>query len=237
MNDLQAVLVLADISGYTRFMLGSRKSRHHATANIKHLLDTLAGEMREPLRVAEVEGDALFCVATREPVAGGWGDMRDIVIHLTRHLFDRFVVARDTLIVNNPCDCNACQNLGKLEVKLIVHWGEVTRGQIAGFITYSGVDVVVVHRLLKNRVKGRCYALFTRQAFDFLDLGGQFEVSDLNETDEDLGVIPVVVHFPGGAPPRPRLSPVKRMAQAFWLMWRSLLLYLGQGKVYSPDAD
>ena len=40
-----------------------------------------------------------------------------------------------------------------LRLKVIAHYGEAVRSQVAGFDEVSGVDVIVLHRLLKNQRK------------------------------------------------------------------------------------
>ena len=37
-------------------------------------------------------------------------------------------------------------------LKVIAHYGVTVRSRIAGFDEVSGVDVIVIHRLLKNEV-------------------------------------------------------------------------------------
>jgi hypothetical protein len=56
----KTLLLLADISGYTRFMLGTSTALSHAQAMITERVDTLIAEIRIPLRVVEIEGDAVF---------------------------------------------------------------------------------------------------------------------------------------------------------------------------------
>ncbi|NDD30425.1 MAG: DUF2652 domain-containing protein [Proteobacteria bacterium] len=226
-RDLQAVLLLADISGYTRFMLSNRKARLHATVFITHLLSAVIDEVREPLGVIEVEGDAVFCVAAREFVGRPWPELRASFSRLVKGVFERFERERDALAVNNPCGCTACHNLLELDMKLIVHTGEVTRTDLAGRVGYAGVDVIWAHRLLKNHVNAKRYVLFTRPAFDLLEQGSNLDVRSLTETDEELGTMEVLVHEPACTTQRPPFNLVRCVAQGFWLAWRTLLLFLG----------
>ena len=40
----------------------------------------------------------------------------------------------------------------ELRLKVIAHYGVTVRSRSAGFDEVSGVDVIVIHRLLKNEV-------------------------------------------------------------------------------------
>ncbi len=65
------VLVVADISGYTDFMLSHRKSVAHSQMIVRELIETLIRQIDAPLKLVELEGDALFMYAakTEDPVA------------------------------------------------------------------------------------------------------------------------------------------------------------------------
>jgi hypothetical protein len=54
------VLIIADISGYTRFMTRTKMSLAHAQAIITELLQSILHEIEIPLHVVEIEGDAVF---------------------------------------------------------------------------------------------------------------------------------------------------------------------------------
>ena len=59
----RVVVVLADISGYTRFMVENQMSAVHGQQCITFLIETLIREIDIPLRLQEIEGDALFLYA------------------------------------------------------------------------------------------------------------------------------------------------------------------------------
>ena len=58
-----ALLVIADISGFTRFMRLHTLATSHARQIIVRLLTALVDASRPPLKVAELEGDAVFFYA------------------------------------------------------------------------------------------------------------------------------------------------------------------------------
>jgi hypothetical protein len=63
------------------------------------------------------------------------------------------------------CDCNACVLIPRLDLKFVAHHGRFGRQRIGGGEELSGWDVILVHRLLKNRVADEIghlgYALYT----------------------------------------------------------------------------
>ena len=54
-------LVIADISGYTAFL--TQVELEHAEGIMKGLFDTLVKEMKSPLVISKLEGDAIFAYA------------------------------------------------------------------------------------------------------------------------------------------------------------------------------
>jgi D-serine deaminase-like pyridoxal phosphate-dependent protein len=66
---VDALLVIADIGGYTRFMNLHRTSLAHAQENTLRLLDAII-DAAPDLELSELEGDAAFLYAP-EPTAAG----------------------------------------------------------------------------------------------------------------------------------------------------------------------
>jgi hypothetical protein len=50
-----------------------------------------------------------------------------------------------------------------LSLKFIVHFGNITETRIASFIKASGIDMVIAHRLLKNKIEQNEYVLITKK--------------------------------------------------------------------------
>ena len=65
----------------------------------------------------------------------------------------------------NSCECQACSRMQSLDVKFVVHHGEFIRQKMSGREELAGMDVILVHRLLKNDVGKRfgahAYALYS----------------------------------------------------------------------------
>jgi hypothetical protein len=63
-----AFFVIADISGYTRFL--EAVELDHAQDIIADLMDTILRRLRPPFRLAKFEGDAAFVYAVSEKADG-----------------------------------------------------------------------------------------------------------------------------------------------------------------------
>ena len=68
MQQDRVVIVLADISGYTRFMVENRTSAVHGQLCINSLVETLLEQVDIPLILQEIEGDAIFLYAKEKVV-------------------------------------------------------------------------------------------------------------------------------------------------------------------------
>jgi len=91
--------------------------------------------------------------------------------------------------------CNACAHIDKLDLKVIVHSGEALLYQIGNFFELSGVDVITVHRLLKNSVPGNQYLLMTEPAYRDIEFSETIQVAEAEEV-HDIGVLKTYTHFP-----------------------------------------
>jgi hypothetical protein len=187
--DTDFLLLIADISGYTRFMITNHTARTHAHGIISDLLSAVIKEIRIPLEVNKLQGDAVFMIAQKQK--DGWeatgtaigARLDDFMAAFDRKLTD--------LATSNICDCVACQQMVSLRLKVIGHYGAAVRSNIGGFDELSGVDVIVLHRLLKNDVAGSEYILLTEPAFRFLAPPGPY--TSHREHYDDVGDIPLLV--------------------------------------------
>ena len=59
------------------------------------------------------------------------------------------------------CPCAACATIGVLKLKFVVHHGRFSRQRLGTVEQLHGTDVIVAHRLLKNRVPSKEYLLVT----------------------------------------------------------------------------
>jgi len=142
---------MADISGYTAFVSGTE--HEHSREILAELIENIAKSFGGKLSVDQVEGDALCCTTERSDVE---------VIDWLRETFGTFHRRLRDMRAATTCPCDACQMIGSLGLKFIVHRGTYSRQTVAGVTQLHGSDVNLVHRLLKNTVLLREYLLASR---------------------------------------------------------------------------
>jgi Protein of unknown function (DUF2652) len=215
-------LILIDISGYTRFTRLHRLSAMHAEQIISDLLESIIGRARAPLVAHELQGDSVNFYA----LAGVGAEAALEVRRQVDAIFDAFRLREGELISDCAlCICQACQNVGKLHLKAVLHYGEAVFTQVSGFQKIAGEDVILAHRLLKNSVPENEYILET-EAFHRL-AGPRVGIRQEARTErcDELDEVSVQVFYPGEqlAPVtgsrRPLLTKLRRS-------WRNDVYYL-----------
>lgn len=190
----QAVLLVADISGYTNFMRRHAIATSHAKQIIVRLIKTIMNASRPPLKVAELEGDAVFFYATAAPM--GQNVMAKQVKQQILDFFSTFRSEVKVLSKIQACDCEACSSVGSLKLKIVMHMGEVAIERIARFEKLFGVDVILVHRMLKNSVPSHEYVMMTEPLYlAFGDFYG-LEAERYKETFGEIGEVETLVFYP-----------------------------------------
>lgn len=157
----RGALIIADISGYTKFVGGVELE--HGAAIVADLLSVAVEQLSGVAKLAKLEGDAAFCVATSVPDA----DAAMTALYGCYDAFRRHL--RDAQHLTT-CTCDACSQMSSLDLKVVVHVGEYVTQRVAGSTEVAGSDVILVHRLLKNSVAKRGYALVTDAAARAVDL-------------------------------------------------------------------
>jgi uncharacterized protein DUF2652 len=158
------ILVLADISGFTAFV--TTTELEHAPPIIAALLEEVMDRLAPPLEIQEVEGDAVFAL----------GPDRAIVpparlLDVLDSAFAAFRTRQRTMQDGETCECGACQNIWRLDLKIVAHHGRFLRQTVGRHGQVAGKDVILAHRLLKNRLGRRhAYLLLTDAALDWLRL-------------------------------------------------------------------
>lgn len=151
-------LVLADISGYTAFFAGTELE--HAAGIVDDLSRCVMDRLSPPLRIVKLEGDAVFVYAPDDLFAHG-----ERVLELVESCYVAFTDQLADIVRMTTCRCAACANVGMLDLKFVVHFGEFVVQQTPGGEDVAGTDVIIVHRLLKNRAVEttgvHAYALLT----------------------------------------------------------------------------
>jgi class 3 adenylate cyclase len=156
----KALLLIADIGGYTRFMKEHRFSLAHAQETIAQLLEVVIDASRR-FKLAKLEGDAAFFYFAGD----GAASLAQEIAAIRRAFLSR----REQLVLDRMCTCDGCTQVGSLTLKFVTHAGEVAFQRVKQFTELAGVDVILVHRMLKNDVPVPEYVLMTQAAFEKLD--------------------------------------------------------------------
>lgn len=191
------LLIIADISGYTRYMTANAKTLAHSQAIITELVKAIILQINLPLVVAKLEGDAIFLYCRKECGSPPWPEARWIIGKKLLTFFRVFSEKVGELSRSTTCKCNACAHIDKLRLKIIVHSGRALFHRVLNFTELAGVDVIIVHRLLKNSTRADQYLLLTEVAAQDLEFAGQIDLAPGVETYEDIGRINTLVFVPG----------------------------------------
>jgi hypothetical protein len=218
-------MLIADIGGYTEYMQFHRSILGHAEAATARLLDRVV-RAAPGFKLVEIEGDAAFLSRDlsrddgRLDGAAAYATVTDVVVAMHRAFH-----AERHFIELNMCPCGSCKRTQELKLKFVAHVGEVATQTIRRREKLVGVDVIHVHRLLKNSVEVPEYLLVS----DELLGGGDASVAPgTREMDMELeGIGPVRAHYVDvqDLPPLPRLpepSWPQRIGGTFAMIGRGL---------------
>jgi hypothetical protein len=153
--------LIADITGYTQYL--SDSELEHAHEVLQTLMELLIQHTRPPLIISRLAGDAVISYGLRDQFL-----QPQTFFEMIEDTYVAFRHAIDLMVMNNTCQCNACANIGSLDLKFFVHYGMFTRQKLDQHDELLGADVIIIHRLLKNHVTEktgcRAYALYTDAA-------------------------------------------------------------------------
>lgn len=199
-----AYFVIADISGYTKFM--AETPIQHAKGILESLFGDLVPAIRAPLAVSGLQGDAVFAYAFESDVM-----TKQFILDFSEQLYCVFARAKEKMIINSSCPCDACSNVGALELKIVVHYGDCIIQETGDRKELAGQDVITAFRLLKNKVKENtglnAYTLITCDAIRAMDMADYFDEKEFHTEDiEHIGEVEFVVRDMRAAWDRRRTS-------------------------------
>jgi len=183
--------LIADITGYTQYLSGSELD--HAQQTLTALLNLLIAHTKPPLVISRLAGDAVISYGLREGFPSG-----QVFVEMIEDTYLSFRRLLELMVRNTTCPCNACRNIGSLDLKFFVHYGEFAVQRLDAHDELVGSDVNMVHRLTKNHVTEatglKAYTLYTRAAIDQLGLAGELDqFITLEETYEHLPPVQIFV--------------------------------------------
>lgn len=148
-----SLLFIPDISGFTEFVQSTEAE--HSQHVISELLEVLIDANNSGLELAEIEGDALFFYKEEDILSA------DKLNSQIQNMFTAFYSHLSMLKENRICPCNACRTAPDLQLKIIVHCGELQFLTVQDRRKPFGESVIQVHRLLKNSVNSDNYFLIS----------------------------------------------------------------------------
>ena len=157
----RVLLLIADIGGYTEYMQYHRSILGHAEAATSRMLDKVVGAARG-FDLVEIEGDAAF--VSRE-IDGMDGPATLAAVTQAAVAMHRSFHEQRRLIELNMCPCGSCTQTSALKLKFVAHVGEVATQTIKRRRKLVGIDVIHVHRLLKNAVPVPEYVLVSEELY------------------------------------------------------------------------
>jgi len=233
----RALLLIADIGGYTEYMQFHRSILGHAEAATSRMLDKVVDAARD-FDLIEIEGDAAFLSRDADGLDGAatFSAITQAAVAMHRAFHEE-----RRLVQLNMCPCQSCTQTSALKLKFVAHVGEVATQTIKRRRKLVGVDVIYVHRLLKNPVPVPEYLLVSE---DLYRNGGTVPSDPgMQEVAQDLeGIGPVHTYFMDvediAAPLAPLTDPSwsRRIGGTFGMVGRGLPYILGRRRPPSPAS-
>lgn len=158
----KSFLFLPDISGFTKFVQSTEVE--HSQHVIAELLEVLIEANTQDLRLAEVEGDALFFYKEGEIPS------QERLLAQIETMFTAFYSHLKLLETNRICPCNACASAINLQLKIVAHCGNLQFIEVQGNRKPFGQQVIEAHRLLKNSIDSENYALISKELASEIEL-------------------------------------------------------------------
>jgi hypothetical protein len=216
------LLIIADISGYTRYMTANAKTLAHSQTIITELVMAIIHTVELPLEVAKLEGDAVFLFCRKESGAKPWPEAKREIGDKLLIFFRMFGEKVRELSQSTTCNCNACAHIDQLRLKVVVHSGEALFHRVLNFQELAGLDVIIVHRLLKNSVKADQYLLLTEVARQDLEFAKEIHWGSGSENYGDIGSVQTLIYLPDGLPVVQGKSSVGQRFSRSWALFLKL---------------
>jgi hypothetical protein len=219
----RVLLLIADIGGYTSYMQAHRSMLGHAEAATTRLLKKVV-EAARGFDLIEIEGDAAFLARDAGALddAAGLAAINDAAVAMHRAFH-----AERQLVERNLCPCESCTQTGALKLKFVAHVGEVATQTIRRRRKLVGMDVIFVHRLLKNTVPVPEYVLLSEDLYR--GAGAAAPDGEARQITQDLeGIGSVSTYFvevselAGPVAPVPDPSVLRRLGGTLGMVGRGL---------------
>jgi hypothetical protein len=162
MTSGRSLLLIADIGGYTDYMRSHRMSLAHAEVNTARLLEKVIDAVPD-FDLIEIEGDAAFLARQADTLDGD--ATVDLTLRAAMAMHREFHLERHN-VATNLCPCASCTQANNLKLKFVAHVGETATQTIRQRRKLVGIDVILVHRMLKNTVSVPEYLLLSEELYN-----------------------------------------------------------------------
>jgi len=179
----RSLLLLADIGGYTDYMRTHRMSLAHAEVNTSRLLARVVDAAPE-FDLVEIEGDAAFLSRSGDTLSDEAAV--SLTFEVASAMHRAFHVER-RYVAKNLCPCKGCTEVDNLRLKFVAHIGEVATQTIRQQRKLVGIDVILVHRMLKNPVEIAEYVLLSEDLHRLRDLSLAVPAQEVLQDLEGIG--------------------------------------------------
>jgi len=188
MAQTNATILIPDISGFTEFMTTTELD--HGSHAINLLLDSIIKAVGDDFEISEIEGDAVLMFKK------GPAPSKKEILDTCLKIFNAFHFQRKWMQQHSVCPCGACQAIINLTLKFVAHHGPIGEMKVGRFVTLSGTDVIVAHRLLKNSIDSHEYLLLSEKLWqNFPDSHEPFELEWTSLSDEFASIGKVDYRF------------------------------------------
>jgi hypothetical protein len=211
-------------------MLAHRMSLAHAQVCSARLLKKVI-DAASDFDLIEIEGDAAFLSRRADSLADGAvaaTTQAAAVMHLAFHEERQHVAT-------NLCPCANCVQAGNLKLKFVAHIGEVAIQTINKRRKLVGIDVIHVHRMLKNPVEAPEYLLFSEELYRTGDVTLPDAVHEISQDLEGIGSVREyfveIEDLAGSLPPLPTPTLPGRLGRTLSVAGRGLPYQLGLRRI------
>ncbi len=159
MESEPGLICIPDISGFTQFM--SSTGIELSAEVIPALLNKVIYANKIGLKVSEIEGDAVLFYKT-----GALPPLKALVDQC-KYFYTEFYAKLNALHKQHKHNAERDNISDMLGLKIVLHYGkQISAVPIGKNIKLMGEDVIVAHRLLKNRVPADEYILISENLLD-----------------------------------------------------------------------
>ena len=227
MTSGRSLLLIADIGGYTEYMRFHRMSLAHAEVNTGRLLEKVI-DAAPGFELIEIEGDAAF-LALEADTLDSDGTVA-LTLDAAMAMHRAFHIERQ-YVATNLCPCNGCTQANNLKLKFVAHIGEVATQTIRERRKLVGIDVIHVHRMLKNRVKVPEYLLLSEELYQTASTPMSSPAHEVSQDLEGIGRARAyfvnVADVPGALAPLPAPSLLGRVGRTLAVAGTGMPYMLG----------